>query len=188
VPFTHRANRADPPSLGSQRLVSQWTKLGAIVIGDDNLLWLGDPALAPIPDEGTVVQVQSSTLDIFYESIEFGGDTRVSRLRICSDGQLGGDPVLDLGTVWTDTALLTAVSPAFFGELETHRARGALDERLGRIDLVGSVSLQEPLLELLVVSTGFGDGEYPLRSGLGPEGTLLEVTFITPDEPYPFDP
>ena len=119
--------------------------------------------------------------------MDYGDDKRISRLRLVQDvphelGELLGTTVADVG--YTGACDHEALLKSVVGNEE---AAEKLAQKVFDIDDFGKVALPaDPEAALHIVSSGFGDGEFPVRELISESGRVgVEVEFIEPGAPYP---
>lgn len=188
---TKWANPHDPPPREGV-----WEPFGRIQLDSGKLL-IEDAGFTPSLVDGTLVELPVGTYEVQRKLVVYGDDARNMGLRVILPDQAGsrGDRI---GETWTDTGE-TAAS-------DYERARSALRALGERVfyDRYAKVLEQEsrraparssglvdyedkPLL--LFVSSGFGDGQFPIYELVAQDQRVgIEVQFIAPGTPYPFTP
>jgi hypothetical protein len=135
------------------------------------------------------IQVIPGRYRVLAKVIDYGGDRRVSRFRVCFEGvesHLGAECL----ETWTDTARIgfcdeeircrfwqddPALNQQLSKEVESGHAAGR-----ALLDPNGSAYL-------VFCTSGFGDGRYPVRRLEGNGACLgFEIEFIRSGRPYPF--
>lgn len=168
------------PTQGEPGKETGWLIVGELKITDGKACFV-DTGYFGDKEETTVVKLRKDTYQVEVKVIEFGDDRRVSRLRIASKkvkARLGAK----LDVACTDTANIT-VSDWATAAKATYEQKKKLIEPLGT-NLAGLVTIGNGAC---FVSSGFGDGQFPIFALLnGPETIGCEVEFLATDTPYPF--
>jgi hypothetical protein len=178
--FLEKNKRGDP-SAGTAGAESHWLDVGTLESSTGSL-WAGDPYTCNA-EAGCIVKVPPGIYVIQAKAMDFSGRKRVSRLRVVL--QAAGKPSLgkQVGETCTDTATMAVCD---IGALDD--AVGVEYERFQELvsqhdyQDCGSVRLQmQKPIEMPYVSTGFGDGGFPVfELSSGPRHVGMEVEFIPP--------
>jgi hypothetical protein len=170
-----------------------WESLGQIQLNSGKLL-IEDAAFSPSLEDGLIVELAPGTYDVERKLVVYGNDARNAGLRVFPRGQTTSRGA-QIGETWTDTGEL--------GVSDFDRARSTLEalgddafydqysKILDQADPgTGSGIVRHENAPLLFfVSSGFGDGTYPVYELVSQDTRSgVEIEFIEPGTPYPFTP
>ena len=125
--------------------------------------------------------------------MDYETDKRISRLRVVQQEQSHVEFSLEdpVETIRIETACLGICDYELFSqemEREPIAAEDKISEMYEKAETHGIVRLDESQgIVMPFVSTGFGDGEYPIYELIHNETLCgVELEFISASEPYPF--
>jgi hypothetical protein len=136
-----------------------------------------DPLRIALPPEECKVEV---------ELWKDGTELRVARVRVYGDGTLEtGSHLADVGIDFAQLALLDAAEPDDFRVYDCPEGSERWIDALNRVGLFAAIPYGSGLdRQMFVVSTGFGDGRYPVYKLLrGSCMVGIEIVFIEFDMP-----
>ncbi|MES1180595.1 MAG: tetratricopeptide repeat protein, partial [Verrucomicrobiota bacterium] len=174
------------PETGEQ---TDWLDFCELELKGANFL-IVDAQFVPSEKDGLLVALSPAKYSVQGKAINYGGDRRVSRLRVFQNGsnlRLGDE----IGKTWTDTANTGICDFETFS-----KAWGNDDDASYKIIEPFFESLNDVGIAVLAaasgaimpfVHSGFGDGTFSVFE-LQAEGKRVgfEIEFITDDEKYPF--
>lgn len=166
---------------------SSWIPFDELTLTSGKLILL-DPIYGLRDGDGLVVELPSARYGLAARVMDYDGeDKRISRLRIVQD--VAHEKAELLGTTVADVAFTGACDHgALLGSVVGNEEEAEkLAQKVFDIDDFGKVALSaDPEAALHVVSSGFGDGEFPVRELVSESGRVgVEVEFIAPGAPYP---
>lgn len=188
--FLAEAWTADPPTgtLGSE---TEWLPFCTLSLQGPQLLVI-DADFAPAAEDGILVDLPSGRYNVSARVLDYGADKRVSRLRVAREGasvRLGDL----LGTTWTDTAKTGVCDYHAYLDAwgaDNEAAWTIVGPTLENAGTHGIAVLDEARGAVLpFVSSGFGDGEFPVYELLDEASGArvgVQIEFMPPDLPYPF--
>src|SRR5690348_11150733 len=103
------------PAKGSLGNESDWLEFCPMQLRGTRV-WVGDANYVPNEPDGFLVELNPGEYSVTAKAMDFGGDKRVSRLRVCLSGtrpQLGRQ----IGETWTDTAITGLCDHENFSEV-----------------------------------------------------------------------
>lgn len=177
------------PKKGMVGVQTGWMPLAEFTLKGGKFL-VCDFNFIPSEPDGVIIRAKPGEYTIEAKAIDFDGDRRISRLRIF---QRDKQPILGkkIGETWTDTAMTGVCDLDNFTKewsaLEPGKAEEKLQEEYEKGDDCGVFRLQTTGTKIPFVSSGFGDGRFPvfkLRDRKVPVG--FEIEFIAEAEPFPF--
>lgn len=180
---------SEVPEKGTVGKESDWLHLCDFELKGKRFL-VCDANFMPSEDDGVVVEAPSGKYTVSAKAIDYGGDRRVSRLRVALKGtkpELGDE----LGETWTDTAVTGISDVDVFGpaweEVGEDEGLAKLEEYFDELPSCGVFDLGEAGALMPHVDSGFGDGTYPVVE-LVENGRRVgfEIEFVEPETPYPF--
>jgi len=184
---TFRSPVTSAPPKGSVGTETDWLEFCDFELRSGKMLVI-DPTLRPVPSDGLLVELPPETYRLEAAVMEFGQDSRISRLRVCiPEGE--ARRAESIGTTGTDSGQVGICDYPAFAE-----AWGTDDEvAWAKVEPAlwndfGIVTLGEETGALMpYVASGFGDGEFPVY-GLREDETLVgaEIEFIPRSASYPF--
>lgn len=151
---------------------------------------IADASFLPSEEDGLLVKAPQGRYLLQVKAMEYGDDTRPSRLRAAL---LGTTPHLGakLGETWTDTATtgicdLRRFSAAWGEDDESSLAKVeeaiSAAENFGIVTIGAAAGAVAPFLQ-----SGFGDGTFPVYELVeGDRRVGFEIEFIEDGAPYPF--
>jgi hypothetical protein len=176
------------PAQGSLGAETDWMRCCGFELKGSRL-WIGDLAFVPAEDAGVSAELPTGKYEIAVMGVAYGEDRRAARLRVASsDGKLGAK----LGSFGTDWGVAGVCDIDRMDNLVERDEEGYLEwlgEFMGQDFATPGVALCEPADTKVVYSpSGFGDGTFTVFE-LRTDGQLvgLEVEFIEPETPYPFE-
>jgi hypothetical protein len=185
------AKRTGEPEQGHLGTQSEW--LDFCEIGLSGLRFLVvDASFVPSAEDGLLIEAPPGQYEVQAKCIDYGGDVRVSRLRVSLKGKqyrLGPE----LGKTWTDTATTGLCDYEVFSRAwgddddASYEKISGTNEESGNCGIAVLDAGTGALMPF--VSSGFGDGSYQVFELLdGPQRVGFEVEFIPEHSPYPFPP
>jgi hypothetical protein len=149
-----------------------------------------DASYGPHSREGCMVNVTPGVYHVQVRAIVYGDDVRISRLRMLRQG-VRPTVGIELGETGTDTGNIGIRDQKVFARAWGHDDEAAweiIGPTIEDAETHGIAVLDEAAGAVMpFVSSGFGDGTFPVRE-LVSDGARagFEVVFIPPDTPYPF--
>lgn len=170
---------------------SEWLEFSAMNLKGKRLL-ICDAMYVPAEDNGLETKLSPGHYLIQAKVMSYGGDRRVSRLRILppeTEVKLGGV----IGETGTDTALIAVcdleVCAKASEALGEDKMEDICNDLLDKGDNCGVMVLDKKTEAVApYVSSGFGDGTFKVFKLLNNRKTVgVEIEFIKTGTPYPFD-
>ena len=190
-PRTGQPRKGDPANPSPWLLLVKWLQdTGPVCLIDPGELPDGLSAVANPAEDGAglMIPIARGEYDVMLQVADYGLEARIAGMRVAASGAtvVRGEQI---GTTATDTAVTALLDPEDF-----RRAWPAIAERWE--PELGDEMLQYewgviPLGDrehIIVVSGGFGDGEFPVFALVDANGGSagFEVEFFPVDRPYPF--
>lgn len=149
-------------------------------------VWLGDPTLAPSLIDGIVVELARGVYRVEMRIMDYGDDRRVSRFRLVLAAADRTGLGAQIGMTGTDTALIGVIDNGAGAAFDSDETARIVDRKLQSAEWYARIRIDEPALDMVAISSGFGDGEYRVFE-IRDQGARagLEIEFIGPHEPYP---
>ena len=177
--------RTTPPT-GEE---SGWIDLCELKLSGANIL-IVDTQFIPSEKEGLLVKLGPGPYLVQGKVLNYGGDRRVSGLRVFRTGTI---PVMGekIGETWTDTARTGICDFEAFSKAwgnDDDAAYGIIEPFLDKGDNVGVAVLDESGGAIMpFVHSGFGDGTFPVLELLEDGKRMgFEIEFIADGTKYPF--
>jgi len=151
---------------------------------------IADASFLPSEEDGLLVKAPQGRYLLQVKAMEYGDDTRPSRLRAAL---LGTTPQLGakLGETWTDTATtgicdLRRFSAAWGDDDEASLAK--VEEAISAAEIFGIATIDAAAGAVApFLQSGFGDGTFPVYELVeGDRRVGFEIEFIEDGAPYPF--
>lgn len=165
---------------------SSWIPFDELRLTSGKLILL-DPISCLQSGDGLVIGLPSARYGLEARVMDYGDDKRISRLKLVQDvphelGELLGTTFADVG--YTGACDHEALLDSVVGNEE---AAEKLAQEVFEIDEYGKAALSDdPEAVMHVVSSGFGDGEFPVRELISESRRIgVEVEFIEAGAPYP---
>ena len=186
--FSKKASPKDePPAPSGQQ--TDWLDFCQLVLKGNRVLCV-DAQFAPSAEDGLLVELSPGKYLVQAKCVNYGGDKRVSRLRLLPKkivATLGAQ----LGETWTDTAKTSVCDHKVFSEAwgddddtsyEKTSPAFETDKPFGKATLDKASDAVLPF-----VDSGFGDGTFPVFELLADGKRVgFEIEFIAEGKPYPF--
>jgi hypothetical protein len=181
--FTGKAKRGDR---GKE---SDWLEFCHLTVRGSKVQVV-DASYVPDESEGCMVTLTPGSYDVQVRAIAYGGDVRISRLRVVRPS-VSASLAAELGETGTDTANIGVCDHESFlrawGD-DNEASWEIISPAIEEADTHGIAVLDEAAGAVMpFVSSGFGDGTFSVHE-LVADGSRagFEVVFIRPDAPYPF--
>ncbi len=188
--FLAEANISQPKK-GMVGVETDWKLLSKLTLKGGKFL-VCDFQFIPSEKDGISVQAPPGIYTVEAKAIDFDGDRRISRLRVL---QRGKKPCIgkQLGDTWTDTAMTGICDLEILSKEWTaigqDKAEEKLQEEYERGEDCGVFTLKSKGTKVPFVSSGFGDGTFPIFELCDSEDRVgFEIEFIFVSTPYPFEP
>lgn len=186
--FSKRASaKSEPAAPPGQQ--TDWLDFCELVLKGSKVL-CADAQFAPSADDGVLVELSSGKYLVQAKCVDYGGDKRVSRLRILREHVV---PALgaQLGETWTDTARTGVCDFAVFTNAwgtDNDASFEKISPAFNTSEPFGIAILDKTSGAVLpFVDSGFGDGTFPVFELVVDEKRVgLEIEFIAPGTAYPF--
>ncbi|HXR03384.1 MAG TPA: hypothetical protein VN836_01600 [Verrucomicrobiae bacterium] len=149
-----------------------------------------DASYVPDEREGCMVTLAPGSYHVEVKATAYGGDVRISRLRLVRHGVSPSIGAV-LGETGTDTANIGVCDHEVFARAwggDNDASWEIISPAIEEADTHGIAVLDETAGAVMpFVRSGFGDGTFPVHE-LVADGSRagFEVVFIRGDEPYPF--
>lgn len=171
---------------GSIGVLLQWDSIGELTLTSQ--LFVGDGQMAP-HHPGIIVDLDAGVYDVSARKIDFTGDIRVASLRVLAQGSQG-ERGQKIGESWADTGTQGVCDyDAYRKAIEGMDGEAYFSQHEDELcaDDYGTVTLA-PNAVLILCSSGFGDGFFPVFNLLDPSGKQVgvEVQMIAEDQPFPY--
>ena len=176
------------PENGAVGEESDWLDFCDLQVGGKSI-WVGDANFVPHEGDGFLVAVDPGCYSVRAKAIDFGGDKRVSRLRVCrqdAQPEVGGK----IGDTWTDTAITGICDHEVFAEIwgeDDDASDAIIRPTLDDYSDCHGIAVLDQARHVIMpfVDSGFGDGSFPIfELTQGGHRIGFEVEFIRKDEPY----
>jgi hypothetical protein len=171
---------------------TRWLDFTHLDLKSDFLLVV-DAAYVPSTSDGVLVELTPGVYTLKAKVMDYETDKRISRLRIVQQEQSHVEFSLQASVemIRTEMACLGVCDYEVFSqemERDPHAAEDRICEMYEQGQTHGVVQLDETRsIVMPFVSSGFGDGEYPVYTLIQDESLVgVEVEFIPVGEPYPF--
>ncbi|HEV2394340.1 MAG TPA: SEL1-like repeat protein [Verrucomicrobiae bacterium] len=185
------AERTGEAEQGCQGKQTEWLDLYEIKLSGPQFLVV-DASFVPSAEDGLLIEAPPGQYEVRAKCIDYGGDARISRLRVSLKGtqpELGPE----LGKTWTDTAMTGCCDYEVFLKAWGNDDEASYEKISGTIEESDShgIAVLAPGTEAVMpfVRSGFGDGSYQVFELLdGTKRAGFEIEFISESERYPFPP
>ena len=149
-----------------------------------------DAQFVPSAEDGLLIELPAGRYAVQIKALNFGGDRRISRLRVMAPGsapQLG----MQIGETWTDTANTGICDFETFSKAwgsDNDVSYQIIEPFLTDISEFGVAELDAASGAVMpFVRSGFGDGRFAIFELTdGGRRNGFEIEFISSDEKYPF--
>jgi len=180
--FTGKAKR------GERGKESDWLEFCDLTVRGSKVQVV-DASYVPDEREGCMVTLNPGSYDVQVKATAYGGDVRISRLRVVRHG-VSPSLAAELGETGTDTANIGVCDHEIFARAwgdDNDASWEIISPAIDEADTHGIAVLDEDAGAVMpFVASGFGDGRFAVHE-LVADGSRagFEVVFIRPDEPYP---